>query len=113
MGVAPFFGYSSKKGYQNTRKPHPLPGIINFIQGLNLRNSTTTQVVARIWHNSRPRKVGALIWLTLNKGLPVGTWLQTMGLQSTCKGCDQGLPESAQHCLLDCPPRSERLECLP
>jgi hypothetical protein len=104
MGVAPFFGYSSKRGYQNTRKPHPLPEIINFIQGLSLRNSTTTQVVARIWHNAHPRKVGALIWLTLNKGLPVGTWLQTMGLLSTCKGCDQGLPESAQHCLLDCPP---------
>ncbi len=104
MGDAPFFGYSSKRGYQNTRKPQPPPGIINFIQGLSLCNSRTAQVVARIWHNARPRKVRALIWLTLNKGLPVGTWLQTMGLQSTCKGCDQGLPESAQHCLLDCPP---------
>jgi hypothetical protein len=48
--------------------------------------------------------VGALIWLTLNRGLPVGTWLQTMGLQDTCEGCDQGFSESAQHCLMDCPP---------
>jgi len=104
MGDAPFFGYSSKRGYQNARKPHRPLGIINFIQGLSFRNSTTAQVVARIWHNARPRKVGALIWLTLNKGLPVGTWLQTMGLQATCKGCNQGLPEFVQHCLLDCPP---------
>jgi len=27
-----------------------------------------------------------------------------MGLQATCKGCDQGLSESAQHCLMDCTP---------
>jgi hypothetical protein len=88
MGDAPFFGYSSKKGYQNARKPHQPPGIIEFIQRLNLRNSTIAQIVARIWHNARPRKVGALIWLTLNKRLPMGTWFQTMGLQATCKGCD-------------------------
>ncbi len=64
----------------------------------------TAQIVARIWHNARPRKVGALIWLTLNRGFPVGTWLQTMGLHATCKGCDQGLRESAQHCLMECTP---------
>ncbi|CAK9870534.1 unnamed protein product, partial [Sphagnum jensenii] len=104
MVDAPFFGYSSKRGYQNARKPQRPPGIINFIQNLNLRNSTTAQVVARIWHNARPCKVGVLIWLTFNKGLPVGTWLQTMGLQATCKGCNQDLPESTQHCLLNCPP---------
>jgi hypothetical protein len=27
-----------------------------------------------------------------------------MGIQTTCKGCDTGLPESAQHCLLDYAP---------
>jgi hypothetical protein len=48
MGDAPFFGYSSKRGYQNARKPHHPPGIIDFIQGLNLQNSTTAQVVAKI-----------------------------------------------------------------
>jgi hypothetical protein len=95
MGDVPFFGYSSKRGYQNARKPHHPPGIIDFIQGLNLQNSTTAQVVARIWHNARPCKVGALIWMTLNRGLPVGTWLQTMGPQAACKGCNQDIPESA------------------
>ncbi len=40
MGDAPFFGYSSKRGYQNARKPHRPPGIIDFIQRLSLRNST-------------------------------------------------------------------------
>jgi hypothetical protein len=63
-------------------------------------------VVARIWHNSRPRKVGTLIWLTLDQGLPTGTWLQVMGISPTCKTCSSGAPESPQHCLLDCPQRN-------
>jgi hypothetical protein len=35
-----------------------------------------------MWHNARPRKVEALTWLTLNNGLLVDTWLQTMGFQA-------------------------------
>jgi hypothetical protein len=49
-----------------------------------------------------PRKVGTLIWVTLNRGFPVGTWLQTMGLPSLCKVCDANKEESPQHCLLEC-----------
>jgi hypothetical protein len=60
------------------------------------------QVITRIWYNARPRKVGTLIWLTLNKGLPVGTWLQIMGIPPQCKVCDSGIKESPQHCLLEC-----------
>jgi hypothetical protein len=48
MGDAPFFGYTSKRGYQNARKLHRPLGIIEFIQRLSLRNSTTAQIVARI-----------------------------------------------------------------
>jgi hypothetical protein len=104
MGDAPFFGYSAKRGYRNAKRIQHTPSITTFIQRLNLRNSTVAQVVARFWHNARPRKVDALTWLTLNNGLPVGTWLQQMGIPALCKGCDQGIPESAQHCLMDCPP---------
>jgi hypothetical protein len=75
LGDASFFGYTTKRGYKNAQKLVCAPNMLAFIQGLNLRNSTTLQVIARIWHNARPRKVGALIWLTLNQGLPVGTWL--------------------------------------
>jgi hypothetical protein len=77
--------------------------MISFIQGLNLRNTTTQQAIARIWHNSRLRKVGTLIWLTLNQGLPVGSWLQLMGIPPNCKVCNSGTEETPQHCLLDCP----------
>jgi hypothetical protein len=75
LGDAPFFGYIAKRGYNNARKIVHTSNMFAFIQGLNLQNSMTTQVIARVWHNARPRKVGTLIWLTLNQGLPVGTWL--------------------------------------
>ncbi len=103
MGDSTFFGYSIKRGYRNARKPTQSANIYSYIQKLNLQNSTVTQVMARIWHNSRPQKVGTLIWLTLKQGLPVGTWLQCMGILPTCKVCTEEAPESPQHRLLECP----------
>jgi hypothetical protein len=66
LGDSPFFGYTAKRGYRNAQSSTHTPAMNTFIQGLNLSNSTTSQVTARIWHNSRPRKVGTLIWITLN-----------------------------------------------
>ncbi len=103
MGDSPFFGYSTKRGYRNARNPTQSAYICSFIQRLNLQNSTVTQVITKIWHNARPRKVGTLIWLTLNRGHPVGTWLQCMGILPTCKVCTKEAHESPQHCLLECP----------
>jgi hypothetical protein len=40
--------------------------MLAFLQGLNLQNTTNSQMIAKFWHNARPRKVGTLIWLTLN-----------------------------------------------
>ncbi len=85
------------------RKPTQSANICFFIQRLNLHNSTVMQVMARIWHITRPRKVGTFIWLTLNRGLPVGTWLQCMGIFPMCKVCTEEAFESPQHCLLECP----------
>jgi len=103
LGDAPFFGYTAKRGYKNARRAAHTPNILTFIQRLNLQNSTTPQVIARIWHNARPRKVGTLIWLTLNQGLLVGTWLQLMGIPPYCKVCDSRVEKSSQHCLFECP----------
>jgi hypothetical protein len=104
MGDTPFFGYSTKRGYRNAKQILHTPSISTFIQRVYLHNSMVAQVIARLWHNARPRKVDALIWLTLNNELPVGTWLQKMGIPAPCKGCDQGCLESTQHCFMDCPP---------
>jgi len=76
----PFYGYIAKKGYINARNPTRIPHMIAFIQGRGLRNTSTQQAIAKIWHNSRPKKVGTLIWLTFNQGLPVRSWLQIMGI---------------------------------
>jgi hypothetical protein len=103
MGDAPFFGYTAKKGYNSICQPTQKSSMTNFLEELKLRNSSTAQLTARIWHNARPRKVGTLIWLTLNKGLPVGTCLRTMGLPSQCKVCNVNVEETPQHCLLECP----------
>jgi hypothetical protein len=66
LGDAPLFKYTVKRGYINARNHTRPPRMISFIQGLSLRNTTTQQAIARIWHNSCPRKVGTLIWFTLN-----------------------------------------------
>ncbi len=94
MGDTPFFGYSTKRGYQSARKLAHTLGIHSFIQQLNLQNSSISQMITRIWHNSHPRKVGTLIWLTLNRGVPVATWLQCMGISPFCKVCDTEIPKS-------------------
>jgi hypothetical protein len=73
-----------------------------FLDDLNFRNTSSAQMTARIWHNARPRKVGTLIWLILNKGLLVGSWLQQIGLPSQCKVYVSNLEESAQHLFLNC-----------
>jgi len=86
LGDAPFFGYTAKRGYKNALRIGHTPSMLSFIQGLNLRNSTTTQVIARIWHNVRSRKVKTFTWLTLNQGLPVGMWLQCMGIPPPLQG---------------------------
>jgi hypothetical protein len=110
MDDSPFFGYPAKWGYQNARKPTQSANICSFIQRLNLQNSTIMQVVAKIWHNAWPQKVNTLIWLTLNQGLPVGTWLQCMGILPTCKVCTEEALESPQHCLLSSVPSPNKLE---
>ncbi|CAM6016021.1 unnamed protein product [Sphagnum balticum] len=94
LGDAPFFGYTAKRGYVNTRKTTRSSNMVTFIQGLNLRNTSSAQMIARLWHNACPRKVGMLIWLTLNQGLPMGTWLQLMGIAPQCKVCDSNAEES-------------------
>jgi len=102
LGDAPFFGYPAKRGYANIRKSNHKSSMKTFLDDLNFRNTSSAQMTARIWHNARPRKVGTLIWLILNKGFLVGSWLQQIGLPSQCKVYVSNLEESAQHLFLNC-----------
>ncbi len=54
--------------------------------------------------------MGTFIWLTLNQGLPIGTWLQLRGIPPSYKICESGVMESPQHYLLDCPPTQHAWE---
>jgi hypothetical protein len=51
----------SKRKETHPKREHPL-----LHSKVKLSKFIVTQVMARIWHNSRPQKVGTLIWLTLN-----------------------------------------------
>ncbi len=103
LGDAPFYGYTAKRGYANIHKSNHKSNMKTFLDDLNLTKTSSAQMTTKIWHNVRPRKVGTLIWLILNKGLPVRFWLQQIGLPSQCKVCDSNLEEFAQHLLLNCP----------
>jgi len=103
LGNAPFYGYTAKRGYANIRKSNNKSNMKTFLDDLNLTKTSSVQMTTRIWHNARPRKVGTFIWPILNKGLPVGSWLQQIDLPSQCKVCDSNLEESAQHLLFNCP----------
>lgn len=42
------------------------------------------------------------MWLLHAEGLPLGSWLAKMDLDGTCKLCDQGSLETAQHAFFEC-----------
>ncbi len=48
LGDAPFFGYSAKRGYTSIRKSTHTSSMVTFLKDLNLQNSTTAQLTARI-----------------------------------------------------------------
>ncbi len=54
--------------------------------------------MAIIQHNSRPQKVGTLIWLTLNRHLAT-----IHGDLPHVQGLHRGDPQSPEHCLFECP----------
>ncbi len=48
LGDAPFYGYIAKRGYANIRKSNHKSSMKIFLEDLNLRNTTTAQLRARI-----------------------------------------------------------------
>jgi hypothetical protein len=61
LGNAPFYRYTAKRGYANICKSNHTSSMKSFLHDLNLRNTSTTQMTTKLWHNARPRKVGTLI----------------------------------------------------
>jgi len=48
LGDAPFFRYTAKRGYINTRKTTRSSNMVAFIQGFNFRNTSSAQMIAKL-----------------------------------------------------------------
>ncbi len=76
LGDVPFFWYTFERRYKIHCKPvFPISMGLNFIQEMNLITIFYQQILAKFWHNVKPKKVGTLIWLIFNKGFLMGSWL--------------------------------------
>jgi len=43
-----------------------------------------------------------MLWLTMEKGLPIGAWRTRIGYQRTCNLCDDGVLGTLEHGLMRC-----------
>ncbi len=76
LGDVPFFLYTFEREYKIHSKPvFPISMGLSFIQEMNLITIFYQQILAKFWHNVKPKKVGTLIWLIFNKGFFMGSWL--------------------------------------
>lgn len=61
------------------------------------------KIYSRIWHQWLPRRVNTFLWLLQNEGLPLGSWLEKMTIDGSCKLCVTSPIETARHAFIDCP----------
>ncbi len=88
MKAIDFFNYSTKRGYKvgmqsmatNFKLDEQLAQ-----EGYNLKK--TTKLYLSLWHPWLPRKVSAVLWLVIAKGLPVEARRTKIGLPRECKIC--------------------------
>ncbi|KAG0592850.1 hypothetical protein KC19_1G284800 [Ceratodon purpureus] len=99
-----FFGYETKRGYKiglRTR-PSTMRGIRHLrAQGYNYKQCKL--VINKVWHSWLPKKISAMLWLTMAGGLPVGAWRHLAGWGGECKMCNTADIESPEHALRTCP----------
>lgn len=106
LGILPItsvMNYTTKRGYriamqQNTQQM-PLDAELEQ-EGYN--SKARARFFNRIWHPYLPRKISAMQWLILTKGLPVGEWRERIGMSSSCELCSSPIKETLQHALKDC-----------
>jgi hypothetical protein len=72
---------------QMLRKKSSLPILMTFMQQIVLNVIFPKQIIARLWHNSRPLKVSTVIWQTFNQGVLLELWLACMGFPSNNEVC--------------------------
>ena len=72
------------------------------LEAAGYNSKTRARFFNRIWHPHLPRKVSAMQWLILTKGLPVGEWRAKLGLPSECQLCAEQPLETLQHAFQEC-----------
>lgn len=107
IGILPdtsMMNYTTKRGYiialkQNTQQM-PLDVELEA-EGFN--SKARAKLFNQIWHPYLPRKVSAMQWLILTKGLPIGAWREKLGLSNSCEFCPEPIKETLKHAFQDCP----------
>jgi len=90
--LVPFYQYISHIGYGSiTRREGMESNITTFLIEEGMKMKHIIKAFNRLWHNSRPRKVVVLVWLTLSSGVLVGVWLKQIGVDRNCAICHQGM----------------------
>jgi hypothetical protein len=64
-------------------------------QGLN--NKHRAAIYTQLWYQWLPGRVTTFLWLALNGGLFLGTWLKQIGHHGICELCEFGEHESTSH----------------
>jgi hypothetical protein len=60
---------------------------MTFMQQIVLNIIFPKQIIARLWHNSKPLKVSTLISQAFNQGVLVELWLACVGFPSNGEVC--------------------------
>ena len=107
LGVLPetsVLNYSTKRGYRVAlRQDNHQSPLDAELEATGFDGKTRAEFWNRIWHPYLPRKISAMQWLILTKGLPVGEWREKIGLDGICQLCILQTKETLQHAFLECP----------
>lgn len=91
IGILPdtsVMNYTTKRGYRIALKQNTQQMNLDLeLEREGYNSKARAKFFNRIWHPYLPRKVSAMQWLVLTKGLPVGSWQERIGLPSDCEIC--------------------------
>ena len=103
LAEAPNFDYTTKRGYRVAlRQNNHTMDVDEELAAAGFHSKVRAKFFNRIWHPHLPRKVSAMQWLILTKGLPVGAWRERIGLPNACQLCPTQDRETLQHAFLEC-----------
>ena len=90
--------YTTKWGYRAALKQNNHTLLVDAeLEAEGYNSKARAKFFNRIWHPYLPRKELAMQWLILTEGLPVGVWLEKLGLSNACQLWEEQAKETLQH----------------